>query len=296
MKPTYGRVSRYGLIAFASSLDQIGPFGRNAADTALLLRAIAGPDPRDATCAPSPVPDYAAACRRDVIGLRIGVPREYLPNDLNPEIREAVERSLEGFRSLGARVEEVTLPHTAAAIPTYYLVATSEASSNLARYDGVRYGHRTQAPEDLAALYARTRREGFGAEVKRRIALGTFALSAGYYDAYYLKALKVRRLLRRDFDEALATVDVLAGPTSPIPPFRLGEKVQNPLDMYLCDVLTAALNLAGLPGVSVPCGFTKAGLPIGLQLIGRSFDEETLLRAAAALERTADHHTKAPPE
>jgi aspartyl-tRNA(Asn)/glutamyl-tRNA(Gln) amidotransferase subunit A len=284
MKPTYGRVSRYGLVAFASSLDQIGPFGRTVEDVARVLRVIAGHDPLDSTASPRPVPDYIAALRGGLRGLRIGVPREYFPAGLDPEVDVALRAALRLAEQAGARIVDLTLPHTEYAIPTYYIVATAEASSNLARYDGVRYGHRARAAADLPALYVRTRTEGFGPEVKRRIMLGTYVLSSGYYDAYYLKAQKVRTLLKQDFDRAFETVDAVVTPTSPTPAFRFGDKVDDPLAMYLSDIFTVTLNLAGLPGMSIPCGLTGDRLPIGLQIVGRRFDEEMVLRVAAALE------------
>ena len=280
VKPTYGRVSRYGVIAFASSLDQVGPFAQDVRGAALLLKEIAGEDENDQTCARRPVPDYAAALAKGVKGLRVGVPREYFGAGLDPQVDKAVRAAIE---KLGCEVREISLPNSPHAIACYYIVATAEASSNLARYDGVRYGHRAKASQ-LLEMYEKTRAEGFGAEVKRRIMLGTYALSAGYYDAYYLKAQKVRALIRRDFDDAFGSVDAVVSPTSPTTAFKLGEKMDDPLAMYLNDVYTVPANLAGLPGVSVPCGFDDTGLPIGLQLIGRPFDEETLLRLAHAAE------------
>ena len=299
LKPTYGRVSRYGLLAFASSLDQIGPFGRTVTDAALGLSVMAGADERDATAAREPVPDLTAALTGDVTGLRIGVPRAILTEGVDDGVRRAFDEALETLRSLGATVVDIALPHAGYAIPVYYLVATAEASSNLARYDGVKYGHRaaTTASEGLSVMYSRTRDEGFGAEVKRRIMLGTYVLSAGYYDAFYLKAQQVRTLLRRDYDEAFAAVDVVAMPTSPVPPFRLGERTADPLQMYLADVFTVSANLVGLPALSVPCGFVEADdgrLPVGLQLTGRMFDEPTLLRAGDAYERATTWHTEHP--
>ena len=283
LKPTYGRVSRFGVIAFASSLDQVGPFAQDVRGVALLLNAIAGHDPNDQTSSLRPVPDYAAALKQGVRGLRIGVPREYFGEGLNPEVEKSVRAAIEKLRAGGCEVREISLPNSPHAIATYYIVATAEASSNLARYDGVRYGHRARAPQ-LLEMYEKTRAEGFGAEVKRRIMLGTYALSAGYYDAYYLRAQKVRALIRRDFDKAFAEVDAVISPTSPTTAFKLGEKLDDPLAMYLNDVYTVPANLAGLPGISVPCGLDSRRLPIGLQLIGRSFDEETLLRFAHAAE------------
>ncbi|MGB9073093.1 MAG: Asp-tRNA(Asn)/Glu-tRNA(Gln) amidotransferase subunit GatA [Terriglobales bacterium] len=284
LKPTYGRVSRYGLIAFASSLDHIGPFAKTVREAALVLRTIAGRDPMDSTSADVPVPDYVAELEKPVQGLKIGIAREYFGEGLDPEVRAAVEAAIQKLAELGCEVVPVSLPHTEYAIPTYYIVATAEASSNLARYDGVRYGYRAPNPRSLSDMYRRSRDGGFGMEVKRRIMLGTYALSAGYYDAYYLKAQKVRTLLTRDFDEAFKKVDVIAAPTSPTPAFRLGEKVNDPLAMYLADIYTVTANLAGIPGISVPCGENHEKLPIGLQLFARHFDEATLLRAAHAYE------------
>jgi aspartyl-tRNA(Asn)/glutamyl-tRNA(Gln) amidotransferase subunit A len=287
LKPTYGRVSRYGLIAFASSLDQIGPFARDVRDAALLLGVLSGKDPRDATSVDTPVPDCLATLEDGVKGLRIGVPDDYFGPGVDPEVVTSVEAALKALEAQGARRVPVALPRQAYGIATYYIVAPAEASSNLARYDGMHYGHRAADAEGLVGTVARTRREGFGPEVKRRIMLGTYTLSSGYYDAYYVRALKVRRLIRDDFDAAFKTCDVIAGPTSPFPAFRSGEKTDDPIQMYLCDIFTVTANLAGIPGISVPCGFTKAGLPVGLQLQGRAFDEPTLLRAARAVERAA---------
>jgi aspartyl-tRNA(Asn)/glutamyl-tRNA(Gln) amidotransferase subunit A len=284
LKPTYGRVSRFGVIAFASSLDQVGPLAQDVRGVAHLLAAIAGHDENDQTSSLRPVPDYAGGLSRGVRGLRIGVPREYFGEGLAKEVEKAVRSGIEKLRALGCEIRDISLPNSPHAIATYYIVATAEASSNLARYDGVRYGHRTPAAAQLLEMYEKTRAEGFGAEVKRRIMLGTYALSAGYYDAYYLRAQKVRALIRRDFDEAFARVDAVLSPTSPTTAFRLGEKLDDPLAMYLNDVYTVPANLAGLPGISVPCGFDAQGLPIGLQLIGKPFDEETLLRIAHAAE------------
>jgi len=284
MKPTYGRVSRYGLIAFASSLDQAGPFGATVGDVARVLQVIAGHDPNDATSSSRPVPDYTAALEKGAAGLRLGVPAEYFRGGLDAEVESAVQSALRTAERLGARCEPISLPHTEYAIPTYYIIATAEASSNLARYDGVRYGHRAQGATSIGDLYVRTRTEGFGPEVKRRIMLGTYVLSSGYYDAYYLKGLRVRTLIRRDFERAFGTVDLIVTPTTPTPAFRFGDKVDDPLSMYLSDIFTVTINLAGLPGISIPCGLTRDRLPIGLQIIGRPFDEETVLRLAAALE------------
>jgi aspartyl-tRNA(Asn)/glutamyl-tRNA(Gln) amidotransferase subunit A len=285
LKPTYGRVSRYGLIAFASSLDHIGPLARTVKDAALVLRTIAGRDPMDATSADVPVPDYVAELQKPVEGLKIGVAKEYFGSGLDPEVKEAVETAIQKLAELGCEVVPVHLPHTEFAIPTYYIVATAEASANLARYDGVRYGFRAKAGT-LSEMYRRTRDRGFGMEVKRRIMLGTYALSAGYYDAYYLKAQKVRTLLTRDFEKAFEKVDVIAAPTAPTPAFQLGEKINDPLAMYLADIYTVTANLAGIPGISVPCGANHEGLPIGLQLFGRHFDEATVLRVAHAYEQS----------
>jgi aspartyl-tRNA(Asn)/glutamyl-tRNA(Gln) amidotransferase subunit A len=288
-------VSRYGLVAFASSLDQAGPFGTAVEDVARVLQVIAGHDPLDSTSAPEPVPDYLAAIRQGPSGLRLGVPREYFAGGIDEEVEAAVRGALRLAERLGARLEEISLPHTEYAIPTYYIVATAEASSNLARYDGVRYGHRAQGARHLGPLYVRTRTEGFGAEVKRRIMLGTYVLSSGYYDAYYLKGQKVRTLIRRDFERAFEKVDAILTPTSPTPAFRFGEKADDPLAMYLSDIYTVTLNLAGLPGISIPCGLTRERLPIGLQIIGRRLDEETVLRLAAALEGELKFHENRPP-
>ena len=294
VKPTYGRVSRYGVIAFASSLDQVGPLARTVRDAALLLGTVAGHDPADSTSIPTPVPDYLANIEGGARGFKLGVPREYFVGGLDPQVEQAVRDAIELYRSLGAEIREVSLPHTEYATATYYLVATAEASSNLARYDGVRYGHRSGEAKGLLDMYLKSRAEGFGDEVKRRIMLGTYALSAGYYDAYYLRAQKVRTLIKRDFDEAFKEVDALITPTSPTPAFKLGEKTSDPLQMYLADIFTISCNLAGLPGLSLPCGFTKAGLPIGLQLLGKALDEATLLRLARAYERETRWHARAP--
>jgi aspartyl-tRNA(Asn)/glutamyl-tRNA(Gln) amidotransferase subunit A len=283
LKPTYGRVSRFGVVAFASSLDQVGPFAQDARGTALLLSAIAGHDPNDQTSSPRPVPDYASALAKGVKGLRLGVPREFFGEGLHPEVSASVRAAIEALRGKGCEVKEISLPNAPHAIATYYIVATAEASSNLARYDGVRYGRRVSG-SNLLAQYEKTRAEGFGAEVKRRIMLGTYALSAGYFDAYYLRAQKVRALIQRDFEKAFSAVDAVVGPTSPTTAFKLGEKLDDPLAMYLNDVYTVPANLAGLPGLSVPCGFDARGLPIGLQFIGRAFDEETILRLGDAAE------------
>jgi aspartyl-tRNA(Asn)/glutamyl-tRNA(Gln) amidotransferase subunit A len=294
LKPTYGRVSRYGLVAFASSLDQIGPMTKDVRDAAILLGVMAGHDPLDSTSAEVPVPDYEAALTGDIRGLRIGIPAEYFIEGMAPEVEAAVRGAIATLEGLGAMSVPVTLPHTAYAVATYYLVATAEASSNLGRYDGVKYGYRTPTSAHLIEMYLKTRREGFGPEVKRRIMLGTYALSAGYYDAYYLKALKVRTLIRRDFTQAFERCDLIVTPTSPTAAFRLGEKADDPLQMYLADVFTISANLAGVPGMSVNCGFTGAGLPIGLQFLGKPFDEGTILRAAHAYEQGTPWRARRP--
>ena len=285
LMPTYGRVSRYGLIAFASSLDHIGPLARTVKDVAIVLRTIAGRDPMDSTSADVPVPNYVAELEKPIRGLKIGVAKEYFGEGLDSEVRNAVETAIEKLRSLGCEIVPVSLLHTEYAIPTYYIVATAEASSNLARFDGVRYGYRARNARALSDMYRRSRDDGFGAEVKRRIMLGTYALSAGYYDAYYLKAQKVRTLLTRDFDEAFKKVDAIVTPTSPTAAFKLGEKVNDPLAMYLADIYTVTADLAGIPGISIPCGETHEKLPIGLQILGRHFDEATILRVAHAYEQ-----------
>ncbi|TMB29109.1 MAG: Asp-tRNA(Asn)/Glu-tRNA(Gln) amidotransferase subunit GatA [Deltaproteobacteria bacterium] len=286
LKPTYGRVSRYGVVAFASSLDQVGPFAEDVRGAALLLQAIAGRDENDQTSSSRPVPDYATALEGGARGLRIGIPAEYFGEGLDPEVEASVRSAMDALGREGATLVPISLPNSPHAIATYYIVATAEASSNLARYDGIRYGHRAQGPRSLIELYERTRAEGFGAEVKRRILLGTYALSAGYYDAYYLRSQKIRTLIRRDFEQVFAAgIDAVASPTSPTPAFKLGEKIDDPLAMYLNDIYTVPANLAGLPGISIPCGFSRAGLPIGLQLIGRPFEEAALLRIARAAER-----------
>ena len=284
LKPTYGRVSRYGLIAFASSLDHVGPLAKTVKDAAILLRTIAGRDPMDSTSAEPPVPNYVAELDKPVRGLKIGVAKEYFGQGLDNEVRNTVEAAIQKFAALGCEIVEVSLPHTRYAIPTYYIVATAEASSNLARFDGVRYGYRAAGVRTLSEMYRRTRDQGLGAEVKRRIMLGSYALSAGYYDAYYLKAQKVRTLLTRDFEDAFTKVDVIVSPTSPTAAFKLGEKVDDPLAMYLADIYTVTANLAGIPGISIPCGETTEKLPIGMQILGKHFDEATILRIAHAYE------------
>jgi aspartyl-tRNA(Asn)/glutamyl-tRNA(Gln) amidotransferase subunit A len=295
IKPTYGRVSRYGVIAFASSLDQVGPMAQDVRGCALLLGAVSGRDEHDQTSSPRAVPDFDAATRApDVRGLKLGLPKEYFGQGLDPEVEAAVRRTVQVFEEAGAQVVPVSLPNSPHAIATYYLVATAEASSNLARYDGVRFGLRKGGEKTLSQMYGESRDAGFGAEVKRRIMLGTFALSSGYYDAYYLRAQKVRQLIYQDFAKAFTEVDAVLSPTSPTAAFKLGEKVDDPLAMYLNDIYTVPANLAGLPGLSAPCGFTKGGLPIGYQLIGRAWDEATLLRLAAAHEARTDWHLRVP--
>jgi len=294
IKPTYGRVSRYGVIAYASSLDQVGPLAQTVTGCAHLLGAIAGRDPHDSTSVNRPVPDYAAALGRGVEGLRIGIPREYFVDGMQPEVETAVRGAVRVLEQQGARVAEVSLPHTTYAIPAYYLIATAEASSNLARYDGIKYGLRAADADGLLAMYQRTRAAGFGTEVKRRIMLGTYALSAGYYDAYYVKALQVRTLIRRDFEAVFADHDVLVTPTAPTTAFRIGEKTTDPLQMYLSDIFTISVNLAGLPALSLPCGFDAAALPIGVQIIGRPFEEDTVLAAAHAYEQATEWHRMTP--
>jgi aspartyl-tRNA(Asn)/glutamyl-tRNA(Gln) amidotransferase subunit A len=294
MKPTYGRVSRYGLVAFASSLDQIGPFTKDVTDCALILNAICGKDEMDSTSVDIPVPDFTQGLVNDVKGLKIGVPKEYFAEGLDTEVADCVHSAISELEKLGASVEEISLPHTDYAIATYYIIAPAEASANLARYDGVRYGYRTEEPADLINMYKKTRSEGFGQEVKRRIMLGTFALSAGYQDAYYRKAQKARTLIKSDFDAAYEKVDVIATPTSPTPAFKIGERTADPLQMYLCDVMTTPASHAGLPGISMPCGFVQSGLPVGLQLLAAPFDEETLLRVAYTFEQNTEHHLQKP--
>lgn len=293
LKPTYGLVSRFGLVAFASSLDQIGPLTKNVEDSAYVLQSIAGYDASDSTSANVDIPDYTAALTGDVKGLRIGVPKEYLGAGIDPRVKEAVMNALSVYESLGATWEEISLPHTEYAIAAYYLLASSEASSNLARFDGVRYGVRADNPDNLIDLYRKSRSQGFGDEVKRRIMLGTYALSSGYYDAYYLKAQKVRTLIKGDFDKAFEQYDLIIGPTAPTPAFRIGEQVGDPLTMYLNDICTIPVSLAGIPAISVPCG-NADGLPIGLQIIGKAFDESTVLRAAHAFEAHTDYHKLRP--
>jgi aspartyl-tRNA(Asn)/glutamyl-tRNA(Gln) amidotransferase subunit A len=299
LKPTYGRVSRYGLIAFASSLDQIGPLTKDVQDCCLIMNTIAGHDPMDSTSVDMPVPDYTKSLGQDVKGLRIGIPKEYFAQGLNPEVRDIVKDAVRKLESMGACANEVSLAHTDYAVPVYYIVATAEASSNLARFDGVQYGLRSANKQSITGnklidMYKHTRGEGFGPEAKRRILLGTFALSHGYYDAYYLRALKVRTLIKQDFDRVFKDFDCIITPTTPTPAFKIGEKSQNPLDMYLSDILTISANLAGIPAISIPCGFTKAGLPVGLQILAKPFAEETLFKAAHAYEQATTWHTTKP--
>jgi aspartyl-tRNA(Asn)/glutamyl-tRNA(Gln) amidotransferase subunit A len=293
LKPTYGRVSRYGLVAFASSLDQIGPITKNVMDAAIMMNAIGGHDPKDSTSAPVEMPDFAASISSGVKGLKIGIPREYFIEGIDAEIKDSVNSAIKKLESLGAVPVEVSLPHTGYATAVYYVLATSEASSNLARYDGVKYGFRAEG-KDLLEMYMNTRAKGFGAEVKRRIMLGTYALSSGYYDAYYKKAQQVRTLIKQDFDRAFEKVDLLVTPTAPTSAFKIGEKATDPLQMYLSDIFTISVNLAGVPAISIPCGFTKDNLPIGLQIIGKHFDEDSILKAAYAYEQSTQWHLRRP--
>ena len=297
MKPTYGRVSRYGMIAFASSLDQAGPLAKTVEDAAIILSSIAGHDPMDSTSVNLPSADYASALSADIKGLRVGIPKEYFISGMDPEVEESIRKAIAELETLGAEIVEISLPHSRYAVSTYYIIAPSEASSNLARYDGVRYTYRCENPQTLRDLFFRSRSEGFGDEVKRRIMLGTYALSTGYYDAYYLKAQKARTLIIRDFESAWEKVDVIASATSPETAFRIGEKTDDPLKMYLSDILTIPCNIAGLPGISVPCGFSSKRLPIGLQIMGKPFDEQTVLNVAYAYEQSAKWYEKevAPP-
>ncbi len=293
LKPTYGRVSRYGLVAFASSLDQIGPITKNVRDSAILMNIISGHDPCDSTSANLPVPDFTSVLGRDIKGVKIGIPKEYFIEGIDGEIDASVRNAIKKLESLGAIPVEISLPHTDYAIAAYYILATSEASSNLARYDGVKYGLRVEG-KDLIDMYMKTRQQGFGAEVKRRIILGTYALSSGYYEAYYKKAQQVRTLIRRDFEKAFEIVDLIVTPTAPTPAFKIGEKIEDPLQMYLTDIFTISVNLAGVPGISIPCGFTTGGLPVGLQMIGRHFDEESVLKVAYAYEQDTEWHKRKP--
>lgn len=294
LKPTYGRVSRYGLVAYASSLDQIGPITKDVIDCALLMKVISGHDNMDSTSVNLEVPDYLKSCQAGIKDLKIGVPKEYFIEGIDPEVKDALDKALKIFEKLGAKIEETSLPHTEYSLPTYYLIATAEASSNLARYDGVQYGYRVEGYEDLSSMYQKTRSEGFGSEVKRRIMLGTYALSSGYYDAYYLKAQKVRTLIKEDFDKAFRKYDILITPTSPTPAFKLKEKVLDSLTMYLSDIYTITINLAGIPAISLNCGYSKGNLPIGLQIIGKHFSEGTILRAAYNFEQNNDVEKKKP--
>ena len=310
VKPSYGRVSRFGVVAFASSLDQVGPLTKTVRDSALIMNAIAGHDPYDSTSLNEPVPDYTAGLGRDLKGIRLGFPKEYMIEGIDPQVKAAIDAAVKQLQSLGAEIVDVSLPHTDYAIATYYIIATAEASANLARFDGVRYGHRAENPKDLLDHYGRTREEGFGAEVKRRIILGTYVLSSGYYDAYYLRAQKVRQLIRQDFAQAFRKVDALVSPTSPVPAFKLGERTADPLQMYLADIFTNAANLAGICGISLPCGFAKSGsrsdtdssrgesdghrLPIGLQLLGKALDEARIFQIAHAYEQSTDWHKARP--
>jgi aspartyl-tRNA(Asn)/glutamyl-tRNA(Gln) amidotransferase subunit A len=296
-KPTYGRVSRFGLVAFASSLDQIGPLTKTVRDSALIMNAIAGHDPQDSTSLNEPAPDYAARLGNDLRGVRLGVPKEYMIEGIDPQVKAAIDAAVKQMNSLGAETVDVSLPHTEYAVAVYYILATAEASANLARFDGVRYGFRAENPRDMLDLYGRTREQGFGPEVKRRIILGTYVLSSGYYDAYYLRAQKVRELIRQDFANAFEKVDALISPTSPVPAFKLGERTADPLQMYLADIFTIAANLAGICGISVPCGFAEVDdhrLPIGLQLLGKPLDEARILQMAYAYEQSTDWHKARP--
>jgi len=294
LKPTYGRVSRYGLVAFASSLDQIGPITKDVEDCAILMNAISGYDPCDSTSVNVGVPDYKKSLLNDVKGIRIGIPDEYFVEGMDPDVEKSVKEAIDHFTKWGAEVRKISLPHTEYAVAVYYLICTAEASSNLARYDGVKYGLRSGGFRDLMEMYSDTRAKGFGQEVKRRIILGTYVLSAGYYEAYYRKASQVRTLMTKDFEDAFQKVDVIITPTAPTPAFRIGEKVQDPLQMYLSDIFTIPVNLAGIPAMSIPCGFSRDNLPIGLQIMGRHFDEERLLRVAYTFEQNTDFHLKKP--
>ncbi|MGQ9509143.1 MAG: Asp-tRNA(Asn)/Glu-tRNA(Gln) amidotransferase subunit GatA [Thermodesulfobacteriota bacterium] len=295
MKPTYGRVSRYGLVAFASSLDQIGPITKDVEDCAIMMNAISGHDPLDSTSVNREVPDYKQFLTKDIKGIRIGIPKEYFIEGIDPEVEKATQEAIHLFQSLGAEIKSISLPHTEYAVAVYYIICTAEASSNLARYDGVKYGFRSHEYEGLIEMYMHTRAQGFGQEVKRRIILGTYVLSAGYYEAYYRKASQVRTLMKTDFEEAFQKVDVILSPTAPTPAFRIGEKVGNPLQMYLSDIFTIPVNLAGICAISIPCGFTREGLPVGLQLMGKPFDEGMLLRVAYSFEQHTDFHLRKPP-
>ncbi len=294
LKPTYGRVSRFGLVAFASSFDQIGPMTKTAEDAAVLMNVIGGHDPMDSTSTDVPLPDFTAALAKDVKGLTLGIPKEYFAKGLDPDVEKAVREAIQTLESMGMKTVEVSLPHTEYAVATYYILACAEASANLSRYDGVKYGYRSEHADNLMDMYTNTREEGFGEEVKRRILLGTFVLSSGYYDAYYLKGQKVRTLIKQDFEEAYKKCDLIAGPVAPAPAFKQGEKLDDPLQMYLSDIFTISANLAGIPAMSFPCGQSKNNLPIGLQLMGKHFDEETLLNVAHQFQKTTDHHLQHP--
>ena len=294
LKPTYGRVSRYGLVAFASSLDQIGPLTKDVEDCAIMMNAISGYDPCDSTSVNVEVPDHKRFLTRDVSGMRIGIPDEYFAEGMDSDVEQAVREAIKLFERWGAKIKRVSLPHTEYAVAVYYIIATAEASSNLARYDGVKYGFRSQGYRDLMEMYCQTRAQGFGQEVKRRIILGTYVLSAGYYEAYYRKASQVRTLMRNDFEEAFKKADVILTPTAPTPAFKIGEKVEDPLQMYLSDIHTIPVNLAGIPAIVVPCGFSHEGLPIGLQIMGRHFDEGSLIRVAYTFEQGTDFHLRKP--
>lgn len=294
LKPTYGRVSRYGLIAFASSLDQIGPITKDVEDAALLLNVIAGYDQMDSTSVDIPVPDYTKSLTKDIKGVRIGVPKEYFVKGIDPEVEAAVKNAIKVFKDLGATIVDISLPHTEYAVSTYYIIGPAEASSNLARFDGAHYGYRDADAKDMIDMYIQTRSKGFGPEAKRRILLGTYCLSSGYYDAYYLKALKVRTKIKEDFDKAFSSCDCIVTPTTPTPAFKIGEKANDPLAMYLSDIFTIPANLAGLPGISIPCGFSSGDLPIGLQIMAKPFDEETIFRSSYAFEQSTDFHKRRP--
>lgn len=294
LKPTYGRVSRYGLVAFASSLDQIGPITKDVTDSAILMNVISGHDTMDSTSVDIPIPDFTRPLDSNIKGIKIGMPREYFIEGMDKEVDRSIKDAISHLEGLGAVKKDISLPHTDYAVATYYILATAEASSNLARYDGVRYGYRTKKAKDLFDMYIKSRQEGFGPEVKRRIMLGTYALSSGYYEAYYKKAQQVRKLIKEDFDRGFESVDVIITPTSPTPAFKIGEKTKDPLQMYLSDIFTISVNLAGVPAISIPCGFSRDNLPIGLQILGRHFDEETVLRVAYAFEQSTKWHRRRP--
>ena len=294
LKPTYGRVSRFGLVAFASSLDQIGPLTKTVADSAIMMNVIGGKDPRDSTSADVPLPDFTKALQKDVKGMKLGIAKEYFTGGINPAVEKAVQEAIRTLESLGMKTVEVSLPHLDYAVATYYIIACAEASTNLSRYDGVKYGYRTEKSDNLVNMYENTREEGFGEEVKRRIILGTFVLSSGYYDAYYLKGQKVRTLIKQDFENALGQCDVIASPVTPYPAFKLGEKLDDPLQMYLADIYTISANLAGIPAMSIPCGFAE-GLPVGLQLMSRHFDEESLITVGHKFQQATDFHAQETP-